>query len=121
LISASLIYGQQGDPTTCGRIWAEKQYESYVRSEAQKQGKQVALHVQDDIANLKQKMTEVNQRLNSVVNDVRNLKMQTPVSQISDPKPESSNRKLQIVLDVSVLVSVLISVLLGVVIAQLLK
>jgi hypothetical protein len=96
-----------------------------VRSEAEKQGKQiqmqVALHGGDDIADLKQQMTEVKQRLDSVVDDVWQLKMRTPVSQISDPKPESSNRKLQIVLDVSVLVGVLVGVLLGVVVAHVLK
>jgi len=98
---------------------------AYVRSEAQKQGNQtqmqVALHSGDDIGYLKQQMHEVKQRLDSVANDVWKLKMETPVSQSSDPKPESSNRKSQIVLDVSVVVGVLIGVLLGVVVAHLLK
>jgi hypothetical protein len=66
-------------------------------------------------------MHELKKRLDSVANDVSRLKMETCVSQISDPKPESSNRKLQIVLDVSVLVSVLIGLLLGVVVAHRLK
>lgn len=65
---------------------------------------QVALHGGDDIGYFKQQVTEMRQRLDSVANDVWKLKMETPASQNSDPKLESSNRKLQIVLDVSVLV-----------------
>jgi DNA-binding FrmR family transcriptional regulator len=104
----------------CGRIWTEKQYESYVRLEAQKQGKQVALHVGDDIVDLKQQLAAVNQRLYSVVSEVNKSMLKPHVSESSHQKPESS-RKVQIVLDVSVLVDVLVGVLLGVVVAHVLK
>lgn len=84
-----------------------------MRSEALKQKKQIH---EDDIGDLKQQMTEVRQRLDSVTNDVLKLKMN-----VTAPKPESSNRKLHIVIDVSVLVGVLIGILLGVVVALIVR
>ena len=84
-----------------------------MRSEALKQKNQIQ---EDDIGDLKQQMTEVRQRLDSVTNDVLKLKMN-----VTAPKPESSNRKLHIVIDVSVLVGVLIGVLLGVVVALIVR
>jgi len=92
-----------------------------VRSEALKQKNQIQ---EDDIGDLKQQMTEVRQRLDSVANDVLDsvandvLKLKMNVTA---PKPESSNRKLHIVIDVSVLVGVLIGVLLGVVVALIVR
>jgi len=59
-----------------------------VRSEAQKQGKhiqkQVPFYGGDDIGDLKEQLAEVKQRLDSVVNEVWKMKMQTGAWPLGD-------------------------------------
>ena len=59
-----------------------------MRLEAQKHGKQiqkqVPLHGGDDIGDLKEQLAEVKQRLDSVVNEVWKMKMQTDAWPLGD-------------------------------------
>ena len=72
----------------CGWIRSEEQYEAFVRLEAQKKGKQiqkqVPFHGGDDIGDLKEQLAEVKQRLDSVVNEVWKMKMQTDAWPLGD-------------------------------------
>ena len=83
----------------------------------------------DVIGDLKQQLGDVKQILDSVVSKLWKLMMQigdrptvdhSPVSdpsRISNAREELGNRKMQIVMDVSVVVGVLVGLLLGVVVA----
>ena len=106
-----------------------------MRSEAQKQGKQiqkqVPFHGGDDIGDLKEQLAEVKQSLDSVVNEVWKMKMQTSAwplgdvrlrqDNVSEPRQDLGHRKWQIVLDLFVVVGVLVGALLGLVVAQMFK
>ena len=83
--------------------------------------------VGDGIGDFKQQLREMRQTLDIVVQDIWKLKAQIGDMHSVVPSPVSNathdigNKKMQIVLDVSVVVGVLVGVLVGVVVAQMMK
>jgi hypothetical protein len=71
-----------------------------------------------DSGNLKQELNEVKQTMDSVVSEVWKLKKQIGDMQFGDPIQDLGNRKIQLVLDVSVVAGVVVGVVLGVFVAQ---
>jgi len=90
---------------------------------------QLPLHHQvgDGIGDFKQQLREMRQTLDIVVQDIWKLKAQigdmhsVVPSLVSNATQDMGNKKMQIVLDVSVVVGVLVGVLVGVVVAQMMK
>jgi tetrahydromethanopterin S-methyltransferase subunit G len=127
----------QGDPTTCGWIRSEEQYEAWFRKQAKEKQMLVQSPLDSDggdvIGDLKQQLADVKHTLDSVVSELLRLKLQignrptidrSPVSdpsRISNATEELGNRKMQIVMDVSVVVGVLVGLLVCAVVAQMMK
>lgn len=108
-----------GDPTTCGFIRLELQYDADV-SEAKQHMLQTAMEASvGSYAELKEELEEVKQTVDSVVVELWKLKVKP-----AEPKPEVDTRKCQVVLDCSALstiVVVFVGVFIGVVVARLWK
>jgi hypothetical protein len=106
----------QGDPTTCGFIRSELQYEAQQEQKWQRRtGKEARGGC---YAELKEEMQELKQTLHSVVDDLWKLKQQLVEAKGVD------NRKCHVVLDHSMLLSVcfgFLGVLSGVLVARLFK
>lgn len=78
--------GMQGDPTTCGIIMSEDQYDAFLRNpEQHKIGSKKVIHFSsgegghgsvDPILDLKQELDEMKQKFDSAVNDLWEVKVQ---------------------------------------------
>jgi hypothetical protein len=108
----------QGDPTTCGFIRSELQFEALEEKKRQLQqtGKEAS---GDCYAELKESLEELKQKVDSVVDDLWKMKQQS-----AEAKGVVDTRKCHVVFDCSVLSPVafgFIGVLVGVLVALLLK
>lgn len=112
-----MCYCVQGDPTTCGFIRPELEYEA---PEAKQRRLQIAMEGSVACyAELKKELQELKQIVDSIVVDLWKLNVQP-----AKPKPKVDTRKCQVVLDCSTLspvVVVCVGVLIGVVVAGLWK
>jgi hypothetical protein len=111
----------QGDPTTCGFIRSELEYEALEAQERRLEtGKDAS---GDSYAELKEELQKVKQTLETVVAELWKLKVQPaePKPGLNpELKPELDTRKLQLVLGSSVVVPVFVGfvgVLIDVVVA----
>jgi hypothetical protein len=105
----------QGDPSTCGFIQSEEQYEVWVAKRCQElqagnvDPTAVMPMSGEGLADLRHEVKQLKQIVDSVVGEVWNLKMQKGV-----PMQEPENRKWQIVVDFLVVATLVVGVLIGV-------
>lgn len=118
-------YNVKGDPTTCGFIHSEVEYEAAKAHGRRVQMRDVgclSLVSGEAYAGLKEELDEIHQIVDSLVCDVLALKVQLgePKVALVEPKQELETKKLHIVIDSAPLVPLLVGfvgVVLGVIVA----